>query len=140
MSILIDTGAFYALADDSDRNAGRAREFFRAHLDTEEFVTTSAVLFETWTLVRNKLGWGAARHFLESFKLSGIAVIQAEAVDLDLATKILDNYADQELSLTDGSSFSIMERHGITRAFTFDKDFLLYRYGPKKQRSFTCVP
>lgn len=138
MSILIDTGAFYALADDSDRNAADARAFFRKHLETEEFITTNAILLESWTLIRNKLGWMAARRFLDGFKRAGMTLLYLEPSDMEAAGKILDDYEDQELSLVDASSFSLMERHGITHAFTFDKDFLLYRYGPKKQRSFTC--
>lgn len=140
MTCLIDTGAFYALADDSDRHAAPARAFFRAHLEDDGFVTTSAIVLESWTLIRNKLGWPAARTFLENLKRAGIAMLYLESADLDAAGKILDQYADQELSLTDAASFALMERHGITHAFTFDKDFLLYRYGPRGQRSFTCRP
>lgn len=140
MSILIDTGAFYALADNSDRNAPAARAYFRKQFETEEFVTTNAILLESWTLIRNKLGWSAARRFLDGFERSGMPLLYLEPADMVLAGKILDDYEDQELSLVDASSFSLMERHGITHAFTFDKDFLLYRYGLKKQRSFTCRP
>ena len=46
MRFLIDTGAFYALADDSDRNAPAARAFFQARLEKDEFVTTSAIIAE----------------------------------------------------------------------------------------------
>ena len=140
MNFLIDTGAFYALADDSDRNATAAREFYRKHLETDEFVTTDAVVLESWTLIRNKLQWPAARRFLESLKRAGIPLLYIEPADIEVAGKILDAYVDQELSLVDAASFSLMERHGIVHAFTFDKDFLLYRYGPRNQRSFTCWP
>lgn len=140
MNILVDTGAFYALADDSDRNAGAARAFFRKHLETDAFVTTSAVLLESWTLIRNKLGWAAARRFLEGFKRAGMTLLYVEPADMEVAGRILDEYADQELSLVDATSFSLMARHGITHAFTFDKDFLVYRFGPGNRRSFTRGP
>ena len=138
--ILIDTGAFYALADDSDRNAGAARAFFRKHLGSDQFVTTDAILFESWTLIRNKLRWEAARRFLEGFRSSDVSLIHLESVDLEAAWRILNEYSDQELSLVDATSFAAMERHGVAHAFTFDTDFLIYRYGPKKQRSFSCWP
>lgn len=140
MAILVDTGAFYALADDTDRNAQAARAFFRARVEAGVFVTTSGVLMETWTLLRNRLGWAAAQRFLENLKLSGMPVYFVEPADLDLARKIMDLYADQELSLVDATSFSLMERHGVADAFTFDKDFLVYRYGPGNRRSFSCWP
>lgn len=140
MIVLIDTGAFYALADDSDRNAAVARGFFRKHLETERFVTSSAILLETWTLLRGRLRWQAAYRFLESLRGSSISVLHIQPEDLEAAWRILGDYADQELSLTDATSFALMERHGIGHAFSFDKDFLLYRYGPRKQRSFVRLP
>lgn len=140
MSVLIDTGAFFALANDSDRHAATARKYFRENLEPQEFVTTDAVLFESWTLIRNKLGWDASRRFLTGVKTSAIKILFIESADLEIASRIMDDYADQQLSLVDASSFAVMERHGIAAAFTFDKDFLLYRFGPKKQRSFRCVP
>ncbi len=140
MTILVDTSAFYALADDTDRGARLARDFFRDHLESAEFVTSDAVLFESWTLIRNKLGWDAAGRFLDGVKRSGMRLLFVEASDLEAAGRILADYADQELSLTDALSFALMERRGIANAFAFDKDFLLYRYGPKKQRAFVCWP
>ena len=140
MTFLIDTGAFYALADDSDRNAVAARAFYRKRLETDDFTTTNAVVLESWTLIRNKLGWPAADRFLENLRKSSIALLYMEPADLELAGKILETYADQELSLTDAVSFSLMDRHSITQAFTFDKDFLLYRFGPGNRRSFTRWP
>lgn len=140
MTFFIDTGGFYALADDSDRNAPAAREFFRKRLESDQFATSDAVLLESWTLIRNKLGWQAARRFLEGLRASGIALVFIEPADLEAARRIQDDYADQELSLTDALSFAVMERQGIGSVFSFDKDFLLYRYGPKKQRAFTRSP
>jgi len=138
--ILIDTGAFYTLADDSDRNAAPARAFFRRQWETGRFATTSAVVLETWTLLRHRLNWGAARRFLEGLRGAGIAVLCVEPVDFELAARIVDDYADQELSLVDATTLSIMQRRGIREVFSIDKDFLLYRYGPGKRRSFTRWP
>ena len=140
MTVLIDTGAFYALADDSDRYAARARDFFRKHLEAGSFATTSAIVSESWTLIRNKLGYPAAQRFLDGVRTSGMDLLYVESSDLEAAARILGHYADQELSLVDAFSFSLMERHGIVDAFTFDKDFLLYRFGPRNQRAFTCWP
>lgn len=140
MTILVDTGAFYAVADDSDRNSARARAFFREKLTTDRFATTDAVVLETWTLLRNRLGWSAAFRFLENLRRSDIEVLRIDSADQEAAWRILNDYSDQELSLADALSFALMERHGIVHAFTFDKDFLLYRYGPKKKRAFSRWP
>jgi uncharacterized protein len=140
VSVLVDTGAFYALADEGDRHASAARAFFNRSLGVEDLVTTSAVLIESWTLIRNKMGWEAGRLFFANLKASEVKILYFESADLEIAARIMDEYADQKLSLVDATSFAVMERHGIASAFTFDKDFLLYRFGPKKQRSFRCLP
>ncbi|MBI3299343.1 MAG: PIN domain-containing protein [Elusimicrobia bacterium] len=140
MTLLVDTGAFYALADRSDRNSRAAKDFFLEALDRYEFVTSSAVVLEAWTLIRNKLGWPAAGRYLDGLRKSEVAILFIEPVEFEAAARIMSDYADQQLSLTDAISFALMERHGIGDAFAFDKDFLLYRFGPRKQRSFTCWP
>jgi predicted nucleic acid-binding protein len=47
---------------------------------------------------------------------------------------------DQTFSLVDCTSFAVMERHGIEEAFTLDRHFRLYRYGPGHRKSFGVLP
>ncbi len=37
---------------------------------------------------------------------------------------LLAQYADKDFSFTDPTSFAVMERLGITLAFSFDQDFV----------------
>lgn len=46
--------------------------------------------------------------------------------DEDRAWQILQQYDDKEFSLTDGASFAVMKRLGISTAFAFDEDFTQY--------------
>lgn len=140
MTFFVDTGAFYALVDDSDRHCARARAFYRERLSADRFATTDSIVLESWRLIRNRLGWDAAYRFLDNLRRSDVEILRIDAADQEAAWRILTDYADQELSLADALSFAVMERHGIGHAFTFDKDFLLYRYGPKKQRAFSRWP
>ena len=39
------------------------------------------------------------------------------------ALEIIERYQDKEFSLTDATSFAVMERLGIEAAFAFDADF-----------------
>ena len=46
-----------------------------------------------------------------------------------LAEKVLADYSDKGFSLTDATSFAIMERQRILRPFTFDRNFNQYGLG-----------
>jgi predicted nucleic acid-binding protein len=61
------------------------------------------------------------------------------AADMEAAWTIGDNFPDQEFSIVDKTSFAVMERLGITRVASLDKDFAIYRYGPRRERAFEIV-
>ena len=42
----------------------------------------------------------------------------------ELAWKLFQTYEDKKLSFTDCTSFAIMEKKGIDKAFSFDEDFV----------------
>ena len=50
------------------------------------------------------------------------------ALDEARAKAIVRQYDDKDFSLTDASSFAIMERTGIQHAFTFDRHFAQYAF------------
>ena len=68
MSILVDTGAWYALADRFDRHHDEAREFYGEQAPHGSLVTTAFVVAETWSLLCAHLGRHAALTFWESLR------------------------------------------------------------------------
>jgi predicted nucleic acid-binding protein len=120
--IFIDTSAWYSASSSRDANHSTAKEFFAAL--QEPFVTTDFVVDETLTLFRMR---GENRHALEF----GAAVIDArfaeivevESQDFCRAWQMFRDYHDKKWSFTDCTSFVVMERMGITRAFAFDDHF-----------------
>ncbi|MDP2936759.1 MAG: hypothetical protein Q8O86_09750 [Dehalococcoidia bacterium] len=79
--IFVDTSAWYALADNSDANHGRAAEFSpRAVVEYQEIISNNHVIGETYTLIGYQLsaishkplagsfqaiqGWGPRSWFL----------------------------------------------------------------------------
>ena len=38
--------------------------------------------------------------------------------------------------MADGTTWAVLERHGIEEAVAFDADFAVYRYGPGLRRAF----
>jgi len=60
MSLFVDTSAFYAAVDASDRSHARATEILDAG---ERLVTSDHVLVESWLLIRSRGGRTAAERF-----------------------------------------------------------------------------
>ena len=140
MSILVDTGAWYAVADSSDRHHETARRFYAEHAGHTPLETTDLILAETWTLLSSHLGRQAALTFWETLRETRTPILTAEQTDLEAAWRITQAYPDQSFSLVDCVTFAIMERFGIAEAFSFDSHFLVYRYGPNRQRAFNRLP
>lgn len=139
-AILIDTGAWYAVMSRTDVNHARARAFYEEHVGRDSFVTTLPIVVETWALANARLGRHVAMRFWEMLRETGLPLLVPEPVDMDKAWAISQRYPDQDFSLVDCLTFAMMERLGVEEAFTFDRHFLVYRYGPSLSRAFTCFP
>jgi uncharacterized protein len=140
VSILVDTGAWYALADKADRHHAKAGRFFLEQATKIPVLTTDLIAAETWTLLNAHLGRPAAVRFWETLRETKIPILTVQPADLEAAWRIIQAFPDQTFSLTDSVSFALMERVGVTEAFTFDSHFLTYRYGHRRNKSFSCFP
>jgi uncharacterized protein len=140
VSILVDTGAWYAVTDTADRHHEEASRFYLDQTSKNTLVTTDLILAETWTLLNSHLGRYAAVIFWETLRETRTPILTIDPVDLEAAWRIAQAFPDQTFSFVDCASFVQMERLAITEAFTFDAHFLTYRYGPQRQRVFRCLP
>lgn len=140
MSILVDTGAWYAIADESDRHHRAAVEFYVERAGQSRFVTTELILAETWALLSSHLGRPAALTFWETLREARITILTADAPDLEAAWRIVSAYSDQDFSFVDCVTVAVMERLGMREAFAFDAHFLVYRYGARRDRAFVRLP
>jgi predicted nucleic acid-binding protein len=140
VSIFVDTGAWYALADRSDRHHVTAARFYAKRASGRELVTSSLVVAETWALVAAHLGRPAALTFWETLRDLRVPILPCDPADLEAAWRIAQGFPDQDFSFTDCTSFALMERRGIDEAFAFDAHFLVYRYGSGGRRSFRRHP
>ena len=126
----------YAAADSGDAAAERARSVLAGQSD---LVISDHVLVEAWRLIRDRLGWDAAERFWSGLRFGPAAVVPVELRDLDVAWQIGIAFPDQSFSLVDRTSFAVMERLGIAEVATFDDDFAIYRFGPRRERAFEIV-
>lgn len=140
VAIFVDTGAWYAVADSSDRHHQVASAFYLANAASPGFVTSELVMAETWTLLSSHLGRAAALTFWDTLRQAQIPILSTEPADIEAAWRIAQAFGDQDFSFTDCSSFALMERLGIEDAFAFDRHFLVYRYGVARGRAFRRHP
>ena len=131
----MDSSAFYAIADTTDRHNSRAKSLLTSQ---EGLVTTDHVLVETWLLIARKLGEDAAGSAWQAIE-RGARVEFVDQMDMHMARSIGVNFGDQLFSIVDCTSFAVMQRLGVTRTISFDRHFAIYRYGPKRDRAFEVL-
>jgi predicted nucleic acid-binding protein len=136
VSLFVDTSAWYAAADRSDRSHERAKAVLTVD---ETLVTTDHVLVETWVLLRHRLGRAAAERFWEGLRAGAAEVEIVTAADLAVAWAAGESFPDQDFSIVDRTSFAVMQRLGLRRAAAFDDDFSVYRFGRARRQAFEVL-
>jgi len=121
--VFIDTSAFYALMDRSDKYHQSASKLWAHFLEKDYFLKTSNyVTVETLALLQNRLGFEAAD--LWSRDVLGIVeTIWIDEVIHNLAFEIWLSLGRRKLSLVDCASFVIMRQDKMEKVFGFDKHF-----------------
>jgi uncharacterized protein len=136
VSVFVDTSVWFAAANDRDASNVRARTILEG---AGTLSTSTFILEETWRLIRQRMSWSHAEAFWSSVR-RGIANLEpVTTLDLDMAWLIGQRYLDQKFSLTDRTSFALMERMGIKQVASFDNDFLIYRYGRNNAQAFEVL-
>lgn len=138
--LFVDTGAFYALADRSDRHHLAARAAWLESARTDELIATDHLVVESWLLLRARLGRPVAMRWWDALRRGTVTVVGVTSQDFGRAREIAAGWPDQDFSLIDCTSFAVLERLGLDRAFAFDAHFRAVRLGPRRDRALTLVP
>ncbi|MPY87726.1 MAG: PIN domain-containing protein [Luteitalea sp.] len=135
MSLLVDTGVIYALADRSDEWHLRVRTYLE---ETRELMTAPVtILPEVAYLLHTRLGPAAERKFTHSLAMGEVMVEAVTTEDLVRCEELLGKYP--AIGLVDASVVAVAERLGlVTLATTDRRDFTLVR--PKHVEQFRLVP
>jgi uncharacterized protein len=133
--LLISSFWFAALVV-RDRHNARAKEISRS---VNAVITTDHVVIETWLLLNSRYHRQGAELFWERTRRGAVRVEMVTAADREKAWAIGERIADQGFSAVDRTSFAVMERLGLTRVASFDRDFAVYRYGRDRNRAFEVL-
>ena len=136
--VFVDTSIWYAAADDGDAHNEVARSLLTQHAGA--LVTSDLVLAELWNLLNARANHHTANQVTATLA-AGVARVECTTeTDLQVAAAALAAFPDQAFSLTDRTSWALMERLGITDALALDTDFRVYRYGPDRRQAFIVHP
>lgn len=124
--VFIDTGAFVALRNRAEREHGPARDALTQLVaEGARLFTSNYVFAETYTALLIRVGrveaieWG--RRFKEG---EAIELVRVEEDIEDGAWEILERHGDKAWSYVDATCFALMDREGVSEAFSFDRNFI----------------
>lgn len=124
--IFVDTSAWVALFLKRDNSHQKATTIYKRLKGLKALIYTSDyIIDETITAILVKGNYQqsliAGNAFFDS-KIIKIVYVAPE--HLECSWKLYQKYKDKKFSFTDVTSFTLMDKLGIKKAFAFDDDFL----------------
>jgi len=136
LTAFVDTSAFFAGVDHRDVDHERAAALLTSE---DRLVTTDHVLVEAWGLLQRRINTDVADRFWAGLRSGRTSIAYVGPADLENAWATGEIFADQRFSLVDRTSFAVMQRLGVYRVISFDDDFAIFRFGPKRDRAFEVL-
>ena len=126
--VFVDTGAFYARADEDDEHHETATRVFEGirtgDLRYRPVFTSQAVLSELATLCLYKLGHEVAVRALTAVRESAtFNVLPVDRPTFATAASQFETYDDQSVSFVDHTTAVLANERDVGRVFAFDDDF-----------------
>ena len=127
-TVVVDTGAWIALLSRADQHAAAATERYQTLAgEGVRLVTTNYIVDETATCLRYGAGLDAAlgyrRMLDDSVKARHLRITWIDESIEREAWRVLEQYRDVALSLTDATTAVTARRIRIDEIFGFDRDF-----------------
>jgi len=131
----VDTSAWYPLLVRKHGDHARLAASLRSLIARgRRLVTTNLVVAETHALVMRRAGTAPALAFLRAVgEPPNLVVRSSEEIERLAVRDWLERYDDQNLSLTDAVSFTVMSERRIREALTLDHHFVAAGFAPIDQ-------
>lgn len=126
--LFIDTGPFLARYFTKDQHHKTAVHFWK-EIQRQQIkcVTSNFVLHEFFNLARKQLtnpyNFTKLANDILNGHLDGLEILRPNSEDELAAAELFYINRDSKIGFTDCLSFTLMKKHGIKQAFTFDKHF-----------------
>jgi len=136
MAMLVDTGPLVALLDaDDDHHAG-CREALKTMAGP--LMSTWAVLSEAMFLTHRAGGWPMQRALWTLVARDDVVIVDLDRDARERSAALMEKYRDVPMSLADATLVAVAEQLELSRVFTLDSDFRIYRH--RTRGHFTVVP
>lgn len=128
VNIFVDTSAFLAVLDESDKNHKAAKPFWKRIIsEGDVLLCHNYILVETSALILRRFGMEAVRVFEQDiFPILRILWVTENVHSAAVSAHLMAG--KRTLSLVDCVSFEVMRRTGIRKAFAFDHHFKDHGY------------
>jgi len=128
MNVFVDTSAFLAVLDESDKNHPRAATYWEKTIKNgDALLCHNYILIETSALISRRFGMEAVRVFEQDiFPILHTIWVTKEVHSAAVSAHLMAG--KRTLSLADCVSFEVMRRTGVRKAFAFDRHFKDYGY------------
>lgn len=139
VELFVDTSGWFPLVDPADRaHAEVARAMRSAIAGRSRIVTTNLVVAETHALIMRRIHRAAALAFIrEVTRVPNVVVSSSPALELIAVRDWLGRFEDQDFSLTDAVSFSVMKERGIRDALALDHQFVVAGFAVIPESKFS---
>lgn len=123
--MFVDTSAYFAAVNRRDvHHEAVSRTMTQAVKAGVRFVTTNFILAELHALLLTRVNRHVAARVLAEIDASELTtIVRVSAYDERRARTIIFEYSDKDFSLTDATSFAVMERLRVRQAFTLDHNY-----------------
>lgn len=124
----IDTAFWIAFLNKRDQFHKEAAHYFTVALKTYRMQTSNFIVYETITFINcflknHQLAIDFLDRIEETQKLGQLYILKVTDGIQQEALSLFKRIEDKNLSFTDCTSFTLMEKEGISRALTFDAHF-----------------
>lgn len=126
MSVLVDTGVFYAHHDRDAEHHESAKTALTTILEGSygQPYTTDYVYDETVTLTRTRINFSSAQTVGERIRnTDAIKLLHVTKDVFHASVKTFRRYPDQTVSFTDATTVTTKNNHDIDYVLSFDTDF-----------------
>ncbi|MCF8069453.1 MAG: PIN domain-containing protein [Desulfobacterales bacterium] len=121
--VYVDTSAFYALIDRSDKYHKSAKEIWEELLNYNvSLLTSNYIVSETMTLLQYRISYEAAKCWYKDI-LSVLDVYWVNKSDHQRAYVLWRSLGQRKNTMIDCLSFVTMHKHNTEKAFSFKRQF-----------------
>jgi predicted nucleic acid-binding protein len=133
---LTDAGPLIALIDASEPDHERCKALL-ANIKLP-LLTTWPAFTEAMYLLGRAGGWQGQEALWRLVLRDDLVIANASPESNRRASQLMERYADRPMDLADATLVALAEEREITRIFTLDTDFHIYRI--KGRKRFEVVP